>query len=144
MPIYPLVLEEKYLKFVDVFSIFRYYLPFEMAVTLHLNKIKSSLSKDALCEVWLKLAQLLWGRFLKFRQCIFSIFRNYLRLETGVALYLKKKLNPLKPRIHCAKIGWNWPSRSGEEDENVKILQTDGRWTTGDHKSSRELSAQLR
>ena len=27
----------------------------------------------------------------------------------------------------CAKFGWNWPSGSGEEDENVKSLQTDGR-----------------
>ena len=27
----------------------------------------------------------------------------------------------------CAKFGWNMPSGSGEEDENVKSLQTDGR-----------------
>ena len=27
----------------------------------------------------------------------------------------------------CAKIGWNWPSGSGEEDEHVKSLQADGR-----------------
>ena len=25
-------------------------------------------------------------------------------------------LNPLHPRMHCAKFGWNWPSGSGEED----------------------------
>ena len=25
----------------------------------------------------------------------------------------------------CAKFGWNWPSDSWEEDENVKKLQTD-------------------
>ena len=24
------------------------------------------------------------------------------------------KLNPLYPRMHCAKFGWNWPSGSGE------------------------------
>ena len=30
----------------------------------------------------------------------------------------------------CAKFGWNWPNDSGEEDENVKRLQTD-RWTDG-------------
>ena len=34
-------------------------------------------------------------------------------------------LNPLHPRVLCAKFGWNWPSGSGEEDENVKSLQTD-------------------
>ena len=28
----------------------------------------------------------------------------------------------------CAKFGWNCPCGSGEEDENVKSLQTD-RWT---------------
>ena len=25
----------------------------------------------------------------------------------------------------CAKFGWNWPSGSRKEDENVKSLQTD-------------------
>ena len=35
-------------------------------------------------------------------------------------------LNPLHPRMLCAKFGWNWPSGSEEEDENVKSLQTDG------------------
>ena len=33
----------------------------------------------------------------------------------------------------CAKFGWNWPSGSWEEDENVKSLLTDGntdRWQT--------------
>ena len=30
-----------------------------------------------------------------------------------------------------AKFGWNWPSGSGEEDKNVKNLQTDG-WTDGE------------
>ena len=26
----------------------------------------------------------------------------------------------------CAKFSWNWPSGSGEEDENVKVYSTDG------------------
>jgi hypothetical protein len=47
----------------------------------------------------------------------------------------------------CAKSGQNWPSGSGEEVENVKSLQTDGRTngrrTTGDQKSSLDLSAQV-
>ena len=34
----------------------------------------------------------------------------------------------------CAKFGWNWPTGSGEEDENVKSLQQQWRqrlrWTT--------------
>ena len=38
-----------------------------------------------------------------------------------------RNLNPLHPGILCAKFGWNCPSSSGEEDEHVKSLQTDGR-----------------
>ena len=32
-------------------------------------------------------------------------------------------LNPLHPRMLCAKFGWNWPSGSGEEDKNVKSVR---------------------
>ena len=39
--------------------------------------------------------------------------------------FIWTNLNPLDPRMLCAKFGWNWPSGSGEEDENVKSLQTD-------------------
>ena len=28
--------------------------------------------------------------------------------------------------FNCVMFGWNWPSGSKEEDENVKSLQTDG------------------
>ena len=60
-------------------------------------------------------------------------------------------LNSLHPKMLCAMIGWNWPSGSGEEDENVKSLQTDRRTDkqadrrrmTGDQKSPLELSAQV-
>ena len=41
--------------FVNVFLLFRYYLPLEKGVALHLNKLESSLPKDALCQVWLNL-----------------------------------------------------------------------------------------
>ena len=66
--------------------------------------------------------------------------------------FIWTNLNPLYPKMLCAKFGWNWPSGSGEEDENVKSLQTDRqtdrrqtdrRRTTGDQKSSLELSAQV-
>ena len=39
--------------------------------------------------------------------------------------FIWTNLNPIHPRILCAKFGWNWPCGSGEEDENVKSLQTD-------------------
>ena len=32
-------------------------------------------------------------------------------------------MNPLYPRMLCAKFGWNWPSGSGIEDENMKSLR---------------------
>ena len=41
-------------------------------------------------------------------------------------LWIWTNLNPLHPRMVCAKFGWNWASGSGE-DENVKSLQTDRR-----------------
>ena len=53
---------------------------------------------------------------------VFSLFRNYLPLEKCKALRLNKlefsssKLNPVHPRIHCVKFGWNWPSCSGKEN----------------------------
>ena len=45
--------------------------------------------------------------------------------------------------MSCAKFGWNWPSGSGEQDENMKSLQTDRQQSTSDHKSSIELSDQV-
>ena len=30
--------------------------------------------------------------------------------------FIWTKLNPLHPKMHCAKFGWNWLSGSGEED----------------------------
>ena len=39
--------------------------------------------------------------------------------------FIWTNLNPLHLRMFCAKFDWNWPSGSGEEDENVKCLQTD-------------------
>ena len=52
------VLEKKiFLNFVNVFSLFRNYLPLEKGGALHLNKLESPSPKYALCEVWLKMAQ---------------------------------------------------------------------------------------
>ena len=59
---------------------------------LHLNKLEYPYSKDALCQVWLKLAQWFLRRFLNF-VIVFSFCRNYLHLEIGLALHL----NTLEP-----------------------------------------------
>ena len=65
---------------------FRYFcnnLPLEMGWVLHLNKLQFPSPKDALCQVWLKLAQWLWRRrFLNFVN-VFSLFHYYLPLEKG-------------------------------------------------------------
>ena len=52
---------------------------------------------------------------------VISLFHNYLPLEIWT------NLNPLHLGILCAKFGWNWSSGSGEEEENVKSLQSDRR-----------------
>ena len=69
----PVVVDiRRFLKFVNVFLLFRYYLPFEKSVALHLNKLESLSPKDALCQVWLKLAR--EEDFKKFCQYILTIF----------------------------------------------------------------------
>ena len=49
----------------DVFSLFRNYLPLEKGGALHLNKLESPSPKNALCQVWLKLTQWFWRRRTK-------------------------------------------------------------------------------
>ena len=50
---------------------------------------------------------------------------HYLLYENWMVLNLKN-LNPLYPRMHCGRFGWNWPSGSGKEDfinfQNVYLL----------------------
>ena len=88
---------------------FHYYLPLERSGVLHFNESKSFYPENALSQGWLKLAQWFWRkRFLNFVN-IFSLFCYYLPLEKGMVLHLKN-LNPLHPRMLCAKFGWNWPS----------------------------------
>ena len=73
--------EKEFFNFVNAFSLFYNYLPLEKGGALHLNKIESPSLKDALWQVWLKLAQWFWrGTFLHFVN-VFSLFRNYLPLE---------------------------------------------------------------
>ena len=47
-------LRKRFLNFVNIYSLFRNYLPLEKDVTLYLNKLESSSPKDALCQVWLE------------------------------------------------------------------------------------------
>ena len=70
-------------------------------------------SKDALCQVWLKLAKQFLGRI--FLNIFNTILHYYLPLEKGVALHLKKLESP-SSKDAFAKFGSNWPIGSGEED----------------------------
>ena len=84
-------------------------------------KVESYSLKNALCQVWLKLAQWFWrGRFLNF-VTEFSYF---------VIISPWKMLRPfhLHPRMLCVKIGWNWISSFREE--NVKSFRLmEDRWS---------------
>ena len=101
--------------FVNIFSLFRFYLPLEYGTTLHLNKHDFPSPKDALCQVWLKLA--LWflrRRFLKFVN-VFSPFPYYLPLEKGGVLHLNKLESPSPKNALCQvwlKLAqWFWRRR---------------------------------
>ena len=91
----------RFSNFVNVFSLFRNYLPLEKGGALHLKKLESPSPKDALCQVWLKLAQWFWRR----RRSTFGIVsapsRIYLRLEKGGALHLKKLESPSPKDALC-------------------------------------------
>ena len=68
------------------------------------------LPKDALWQVWLKMANWFWRRrFLNFVN-VFSLF--CFSIWTNI-------------NSHFTKFGWNWPSGFWEEDETVKRLQSD-------------------
>ena len=83
--------EQDFFNFVNtcICLLFRNYLSFEKGAPLHLNILDFPLPKDALCQVWLKLAQRFWRRFLNFVN-VSSLFCNHLPLEKGVVLHLSK------------------------------------------------------
>ena len=103
----PVVLKEKVQNFVYLFSLFRNYRLLEKIMALHLDKLDFPSTKNALCRV-----RCFWRRrFLDFVN-VFSLLSPF-ESHSSKDFY--------------TKFGWNWPSSSGEEDENVKSLQKDGR-----------------
>ena len=58
----PMVLDKNIINFVKGFLLFRIHLPCKKDVPLHLNELESPSSKDALGQVWLKLAKWFWRR----------------------------------------------------------------------------------
>ena len=54
-------------------------------------------------------------RILKFCQCIFRYF-VIISSWKKAGPFFWTNLNPIQPKMLCAKYGWNWHSGSGEED----------------------------
>ena len=105
------LMRRRFLKFVTAFLLFCNNLLLEKGMALHLHQHKSLSPKDALCQVWLKLAQWFWRiRFLNYIN-EFLLFHNYLPVEKGMTLHLNKL-------EYCF----------GAENENVKSIQTEGQW----------------
>ena len=105
-----------FLNFVNVLSLFRNYLLLEKGRDLHLNKLESPSSKDALCQVWLKLGQwFLRRRFLISSMYLFWLSCNYLPLVKGRALSLNKIKSPSSKDALCQvwlKLAeWFWRRR---------------------------------
>ena len=116
-------LRRRFLNYVNCFLLFCNYLPLEKGGALHLNKLESPSPKDALCQVWLKLVQwFLRSRFFKISSMYFSYF-VIISPWKRAGLFIWGNLNALHPKMLYAKFGWNWPSGSVEEDENVKSLR---------------------
>ena len=128
---------KRFLNILNRNLLFRDYIPLEKGVALHLNKLESPSPKDALCQVWFKLAKWFWRRrFLNIFNIFYS-FRYYLPLEKGVALHLNKLESPPLKDALCQV----WFEIGPVVLE--KKLKMCKRQTRGDQKSSLELSAQV-
>ena len=80
-----------FLKVLNVFLLFPNYILFEKGVALHLNKHESPSPKDAMCQVWLKLAHWFWRRRFFFKLVnLFLLYPNYLPFGNDVPLLLNK------------------------------------------------------
>ena len=84
-------------------------------MVFHFNKLESPSPKNALCQIWLKLAHWFWRRrFFNFVN-VFSLFPNYLPLKKGGALHLNKLESP-SPKDALRQVGlklaqWFWRRR---------------------------------
>ena len=97
----PVVLEKKIFKFRQCIFAISWLSPLEKGMALYLNQLEFPSPKDALCQVWLKLAQWFWkGRFLNFIN-VFSPFRYYFPSEKGMALHLYKLESPSPKDALC-------------------------------------------
>ena len=91
------------------------YFPFEPTVTLHLDdKFGSPLPNQVLWEVWLKVAQWFWRRFLHFVNVFFfALFPSKSQLGNRHGSFVCMSLiNPLHPRMPLLELAqWFWGRR---------------------------------
>ena len=90
-------LEKKIYKF----PLFCCHLPLEKGRALNLNKHESTLPKDALCQVWLKLVEWFSRRRFSNFVYIFLLFRYFLPLKKSRALHLNKHVCPSPKHALC-------------------------------------------
>ena len=89
------------------------------------KKLESSSPKNALSQVWLKLAQWFWRR--RFLKVVNSFFPPIISPLGKAWSFIWINWNPLHPGILCAKFGWDWSSGSGEKTKMWKVYrQTEG------------------
>ena len=108
-------LRRRFLNFINVFSLFRNYLPLEKVGALCLYKFEYPSTNDTLCQVWLKLAQWFCRKgdfYISSMNFHYFVIISPLK-RTGPFIWTN--LNPLHPMMHCARFCWNWSSCSGEE-----------------------------
>jgi hypothetical protein len=97
-----LVLEKKIFKIFKECLLFRYYLALGKGVIVfHLYNSESPLPKDALCQVWLKLAWWFWRRRFLNDPTLFWDFCDYLPFKTDLTLDLYNFEFPLPKDDLC-------------------------------------------
>ena len=91
--------------FVNVFLQFRNNLPLEKGGALHLNQFESALSKDALCQVWLKLAQWFWKENFQISPMYFRYFVIIFPLKRAWP-FIWANLNPPSSKDDFCQVWW--------------------------------------
>lgn len=92
-------------------------------MALHLIKLESPLSKDALCQIQLKLALQLWRRFLKLS--IYLYFVLIISSQTNVAFHLKRLEFHYIPLIFQSRL-WGLSRASTKVDYGAERVKGTG------------------
>ena len=125
---------------------FHNYLPLEKGRALHLNKFESPSLKDALWQVWLKLAQWFWRRkIFKIIQCFFAISLLSF-LGKGQGPLFEETWIPFTKEYFMPSLVEIGPVILEKKKKMWKVSNDDNdneQWTNCDQKSSLEPLAQV-